>query len=99
VQDDESPLYIQHIKCLFNIKPNKIPTIQIKQNLMLGENEYLESSKGQEVDLYVTNVDLALIKEHYDLEYIVYMSGYKFKQKQGIFKEYIDIWSKEKIEK
>ena len=99
VQDDEYPLYIQHVKCVFNIKPNKIPTIQIKQNLMFGENEYLESSKGQEVDLYVTNVDLDLIKEHYDLEYIVYMSGYKFKQKQGIFKDYIDKWSKEKIEK
>ncbi len=97
--DDQYPLYVQHIKCVFEIKPDKIPTIQIKNNLMFGENEYLESSKGQEVDLYVTNVDLELIKEHYNLEYIVYMSGYKFKQKQGVFKEYIDKWSKEKITK
>lgn len=98
-QDDKMPLYIQHIKCTFEIKPDKIPTIQIKKNLLFGDNEYLESSNGEEVDLYVTNVDLELIKEHYDLPYVVYMGGYKFRETQGIFKDYIDKWTHEKITK
>lgn len=45
-QDDKVyNLYIQMITCSFNIKKNKIPTIQIKNNLNYRSNEYLETTK------------------------------------------------------
>lgn len=97
--DEEYPLFIQHIKLVFDIKDDHIPTIQIKKmGLFFKDTEYLESSDGVEVDLYVTNVDLKLIQDHYDCEYIVYESGWKFKQTHGIFKEYIDKWTKVKVQ-
>lgn len=90
--DDEYPLYIQQIKCEFVIKENRIPTIQIKKNLNFAQNEYLKSSNGEIVELYVTNIDLKLIKEHYHLYNVEYIGGWKFRQKVGLFKDFIDKW-------
>ena len=46
----------------------------------------------------MTSVDLKLFLEQYDVEDLRYIAGYKFKGKQGIFTEYIDKWTKVKIE-
>lgn len=93
VKDDEYPLFVQHIRCEFELKPNRIPTIQIKKNLAFRQNEYLKSSDGEIVDLYVTNVDLELIMEHYELYDLEYVSGWKFKSVTGLFKQFIDKWT------
>ncbi len=90
--DENYPLYVQHIRCEFSLKENKIPTIQLKKNLRFLPNQYLKSSEGEIVDLYVTNVDLELIQEHYNLYNVKYLGGWKFRQKIGIFKEFIDKW-------
>lgn len=93
IEDSTFPLYIQHIRCEFALKDDKIPTIQIKRDLRFNGNEYLETSKGHIVDLYVTNVDLELIKEHYDLYDVEYVQGWKFRSKKGLFKNFIDRWT------
>jgi hypothetical protein len=95
--DETYPLFIQHIRCEFEIKENHIPTIQIKKDLRFKQNEYLKNSGGKVVDLYVTNVDLQLMKEHYHLYDVEYLNGWKFKKKVGIFKDYIDYWMEQKI--
>lgn len=93
VYDEEYPLFIQHIRCEFHLKPNRIPIIQIKKNIMFKENEYLTTSDGEVVDLYVTNIDLELIEEHYELYDVEYLNGWKFKQNTGVFKTFIDKWN------
>lgn len=90
--DEDYPLYIQHIRCEFELKKDKIPTIQIKKNLMFRENEYLKSSYGEIVDLYLTNIDLEIVKEHYNLYDIEYVDGWKFRSMTGIFRKFIDKW-------
>ena len=81
------------ITCSFEIKKNKIPTIQIKNNkIFFRENEYLESSSGEIVCLVLTSVDLKLFLEHYNVYDIEYISGWKFKSTEILFKEYIDKW-------
>lgn len=94
------PLYIQTINCSFDIKEGKIPTIQIKKcyNSMFNPTEYIKSSNGDIVTLKLTSVDLKLFKEHYDIHYIEYVNGFMFKGVHGLFKTYIDKWSKVKIE-
>lgn len=90
-------LYVQVISCSFKLKPNMIPTIQIKGNLSFIPNEYLESSKGDIVTLTLTNVDLELFFKHYDVYDLTFHGGYKFKSIKGLFNNYIDYWSEEKI--
>lgn len=92
------PLYIQRLSCSFELKEGMIPTIQIKNDLSFIPNEYLESSDGDIVTLTLTNIDLKLFFEHYNVKDLVYDGGYKFKGIRGLFRDYIDIWSNKKIE-
>ena len=92
------PLYVQTLSCTFNIKENKIPTIQIKNNLAFVPNEYIKSSDGDIVTLTLTNIDLDLFFEHYDVNVIEYHGGWKFRSIKGLFSAYIDYWSEQKIQ-
>ena len=91
-------LYVQSLSCIFKIKENKIPTIQIKNNLAFVPNEYIKSSDGDIVTLTLTNVDLELFFEHYDVDVIEYHGGWKFRAIKGLFSGYIDYWSEQKIQ-
>lgn len=91
-EDKIYDLYVQMITCSFKLKKNKIPTIQIKKSIRFIGNEYLESSDGELVCLVLTNVDLKLFLEQYDVEDLEYISGWKFRSIDTLFKEYIDKW-------
>ena len=97
-EDKVYPLYIQMISCAFELKPNKIPTIQIKKSLNFLDNEYLTSSNGEIVTMVLSSIDLKLFLEQYDVYELSYECGWKFKAMNGIFKDYIDKWIKVKIE-
>ena len=96
-EDKIYPLYIQMITCSFKIKKNKIPTIQIK-NSHFKENEYLTSSNDEIICLTLTNIDLKLFLEQYEVYDLEYICGWKFKCLRGLFTSYIDKWIKVKIE-
>ena len=91
------PLYVQTLSCCFEIKPNKIPTIQLKNTLGFIPNEYVKSSEGEIITLTLTSVDLELFLSHYDVYEVVYHSGWKFKAINGLFTSYIDYWTDKKI--
>lgn len=88
---DYEEVYVQHIKCSFYIKPKKLPCIQLKNNRIFMNNEWIENSSIKQ-DLYLTNIDLDLFFENYDVEELEYIDGYSFKCVQGLFSEYIDKW-------
>lgn len=91
------PLYIQAIRCNFKVKDNHIPTIQIKRSARFRDNEYLTESGDVEVVLTLTNVDMQLFFDHYDVYNLEYLHGYKFKASNKIFRQYIDKWNAEKV--
>lgn len=97
VSDKVYNLYIQRITCSFELKENMIPTIQIKKSIF-KDNEYLRSSDNEIVALTLTNVDLKLFLEHYNVYDLEYLGGWKFKSLTGIFTNYIDYWMQVKIE-
>ena len=96
--DSLYPLYVQELTCSFKIKKGKIPTIQIKRSLYFLPNEYIESSDDRIVSLMLTSIDLELFLAHYDVEYLEYHGGWKFKSMSGLFSEYIDFYTKLKIQ-
>ena len=92
-------LYVQQIVCRFKLKKNKIPTIQIKsKGSLFIPTEYLTDSGPEPVPLVLTSIDLKLFLEQYDVSDLEYIAGWKFKSVKGLFTEYIDKWTKEKIE-
>lgn len=96
-EDAMYPLYTQTICCRFKIKPEKIPSIQIKSSFLFKPNEYIEDSGDELITLTLTNPDLELFFEQYDVFDIQWNGGYKFKSATGLFKDYIDYWSEQKI--
>lgn len=97
-EDKVYNLYVQMITCSFEIKEGKIPTIQIKNSMSFMSNEYLESSNNEIVCLVLTNIDLKLFFEQYNVYDLEFVCGWKFKSVKGIFTEYIDKWITRKIE-
>lgn len=86
------PLYVVHVSCIFRLKPNHIPTIQIKKSMRFNESEYLENSNNESVDLWLTSIDLDLMLSHYDVWSFRWHDGYYFRAKAGMFNEYINYW-------
>lgn len=96
-EDKNYPLYIQSFTCSFEIKEGKIPSVQIKNSLSFIPNEYIKSSEGEIVTLYLTKPDFELFLDQYEAKNIVYHGGWKFKQASGLFDNYIDYWTEQKI--
>ena len=96
-KDMEYPLYVQRLTCSFEIKPGKIPSIQLKNNLSFMPNEYIKSSEGEIVELMLTKPDLELFKEQYYITNLTYHNGWKFKSSVGLFDDYINYWTEQKI--
>lgn len=91
-KDNTYPLYIQMFRCGFELKPGKLPTVQIKKSMWHTGNEYMTSSNYQEIVLCMTSVDLEIFREHYDTYNMEYLSGWKFRGAVGMFDAYIDKW-------
>ena len=96
--DKNYPLYVQSIRCQFEVKEGFLPTIQIKHSLSFMSTEYLTSSNGEETNLILTSIDLKLFLDHYNVYDMEYIDGWKFQQADGIFRDYIDKWSTNKIQ-
>lgn len=95
--DNLYPLYVICFKCNFELKPDHIPSIQLKNNSAFVPNEYVTSSKGEDIMLTLTSVDYELFMDHYNVYNIEYYGGFKFKCTDTMFKDYIDKWSSVKI--
>ena len=95
--DQTHPLYVQSFSCVFELKPGKIPSIQLKNNLSFMPNEYVKSSKGKVITLYLTSVDMKLFKDQYNYWGVVWNGGFKFMKSKGLFDDYVNKWTAEKI--
>lgn len=89
--DPDYPLYVQRLICEFSLKPEGLPTIQLRSSGFFGKHEYVEETV-EPVVLTLTSVDWEIMNRMYDVEVISYEGGYKFQQKTGLFDEYIDYW-------
>ena len=96
-RDKEYPLYIQSFTCAFDIKPGKIPSVQVKNSPSFIPNEYLKTTNGERITLYLTKPDLELFREQYNISNIVYNGGWKFKSSIGLFDDYVNFWTEQKI--
>ena len=76
--------------------------LQLKNNGRYVVTEYLTTSRFKQgnywtdepVEIVLTSVDHKLFLEHYDVEDLEYLDGFRFKGIRGMFKDYIDYWMK-----
>ena len=92
---EQLPLYVVSITFLAKIKPNHVACIQVKNHSIFVQTEY-QTEISEPTTLVVTNVDLELWQEHYDLEILSYNGGWYFRGAHNMFEDYIDKWSEVK---
>lgn len=90
--DDLYPMFIECISCCFKLKEGHYPSIQLKGSTRFIETEYITETGDEPQLLYLTSVDHELLFFNYDVYNITYVCGYKFRQKVGMFTQYIDYW-------
>jgi len=88
--------YFIHVKVDFQIKPNHLPFIQVK-NSFYRDNLYLtdttdEDGENHILDFVFTRPDFELFLEQYDILYLEIIEGWWFYPKVGLFDEYINYW-------
>lgn len=93
----EFPLYIVAVTFTASLKPGHIPCIQVKGSPFFTASMYQEQITDP-VTMACTNVDLALWRDHYDIDILAWEGGWAFRGITGIFCEYIDKWMKVKKE-
>lgn len=97
------PLYVQNLRCFFKLKPNHLPTIQLKNNPFFNSTSYLESSVNSKTgvdeltELCLTSVDLELFLKHYDIFNVEWLGGYMFKSSTTLFCNWVKKWNEKKI--
>lgn len=97
VSDPEYPVYIQFLAADFRVKPGHIPSLQLKTCSRFSPTEYVRDSEGM-VQLCLTNVDLELMLEQYDILEVEYYQGLKFRASDTLFRDYVDKWTEVKTE-
>jgi hypothetical protein len=96
---DIYPLYCQTIVVEFTLKKNHIPFVNDKTGYMMKTIDYLKETKPfQPLTLFLTNIELELFYEHYNIIEIRYNGGYMFQGANGMFDQYIDYWMERKEE-
>lgn len=89
--DDKFPLYVMSITFTAKLKKDHVACIQIKNHSIFVSTEYVREV-NEPITLCVTNVDLELWEEQYDLDILSYNGGWRFMGQRDMFKEYIDKW-------
>lgn len=97
IYDELYPLYTQMFRCMFELKPGKLPMVQIRYGGQFAPAEYLTSSDDMEVTLCLNSVDMELFLENYEVYNIEYIAGWKFQEATGLFSKYIEKWTNAKI--
>jgi hypothetical protein len=94
-KDDEHPLYVQNLTCTFDLKPDGIPMIQLRNSGFYGQHEYVTNTR-EPVSITLTCVDLDLLFTNYDVDVLQWEGGYKFGVCDGkqLFGAYVDHWGK-----
>ncbi len=77
-------VFIQTIRCGFELKPNSIPMI-MRKLLFAGTNSYISSSEGKIYTLTLASPDLELFFDNYDVYDLEYVRFAAFRSKHGLY--------------
>lgn len=78
------------------IKPGMLPMVQIRGDSRYNPVEYQTHVEG--VEWYGTEIDWALLRDHYKVEIHEWIGGRAFQGATGLFDEYVDKWMEVKEE-
>lgn len=89
-----SDLWVARVAISFSLKPGKLPTIP---DSSFFNSEYMTNSRGEFINMYITNYDWDIIKEHYEIDDIQWHGYYTYKNfKNESLCQYVDYFNEMK---
>ena len=83
VYNEKFPIYIQRFRCMFQLKPNGIPTVTNRKRLAIHDNAYMTSSGCEQIELTMASPDFELFLANYNVWCMEYIDGFMFQAMQG----------------
>lgn len=81
---NSQPVFVQHMFCSFELKPNRVPTVARKSfNSFSTKDLYLTSSEHMICEMWLTSVDMELLFENYNVWDIEFEDAYIYMTKCG----------------
>lgn len=94
----KNSLAIQEVRIDCKLKSNMLPVLRFEKYAKLAQGEpFVYETNGMQA-FALTLDELELVKEHYDIEDIQYIGGWTFRSADKLFSDYIDKWTKVKVE-
>lgn len=94
--NEKYPLFVQRFYANFKLKPDHLPTFQLKNTAGYIPTEYVTESIDDSTPITMTSVDLALFFDQYDVYDYRPIDGYMYKGQSGLFDRYIDYFYEQK---
>lgn len=79
------------VRMEFFLKDDNMPTLLKAQGMLKGHQTYYECSDGIE-EIYISNIDLEIMKRHYVILKCELIEGYGFATSNSLFKDYVEEW-------
>lgn len=92
---DDSLLTVQAVRLDAKLKDGKMPVIKPRRSDSPFEFNFRTDIEDKV--FWLTNVELDLVKEQYDIYDIEYLDGYAFYPRSGIFDSYVNDWMEQKV--
>lgn len=86
------PLWVAHVTLDCTLKPDHVPCIQVKEGAYADRfdpTEYIEDTNGR-IERWVTSVDMALIRDQYDINYIEFHDGCLFRGSDRVARPFVE---------
>lgn len=91
-------LAIQEVQLDCKLKEGMLPVLRFEKYARLASGEpFVYETDGLQ-PFALTLDELELVKDHYDIEIIRYLGGWKFRDAGTLFADYIDKWTDIKVE-
>lgn len=90
-------LAIQEVRLDCTLKDGMLPVLRRERFSRIATEPFVLETDGLE-PFALTLEELELVKEHYDIEDIRYLGGWTFRDAGSAFADYVDKWTKIKVE-
>lgn len=81
-------VYILHLRIALNVKEHYFPFYMTNKRGFFAQNEFIKSTEGEMLEIWITNFEYKLLINHYDYE-VEYIDFLEFKASRNLFKNYI----------
>lgn len=85
---NKNKLYVIHMRIALNIKSGFFPFYMTNKRGFFIQNEFIKSTDGEMLEIWITNPEYELLTTHYDYE-VEFIDFLEFKASRNLFKKYI----------